>query len=196
MISKLSQKITQNLIKANIVHNEDFDLYNYGLFIFISEAFLFIYCLTIGAIWGIILPSISFYIVFLILHRFSGGVHVKSELHCQLITLSFFLISIMTIKHLIFANHILLFSTYVFCTIILIIFSPADTPQKPLNKKEKVLFKKITTLILVVLFVIISLLNFMGWHFYTNALLVAIFLQTISVICGRLFNKRLLSQNS
>lgn len=193
MISKLTQIITQLLIESNIVDNKDFDLYNYGLFIFISETFLFIYCLIVGAILKIALPSLLFCSIFFLVHRFAGGFHAKTELHCLIITLSFFLISIVLIKLGTQLNCIILISIYVCCSIILILLSPADTPQKPLSNKEKFLFKKITSLILVVGFIVIVTLYIKNICLYANAIVIAVFLQTLSIICGRLFNKRLLT---
>lgn len=193
MISKLTQIITQLLIESNIVDNKDFDLYNYGLFIFISETFLFIYCLIVGAILKIALPSLLFCSMFFLVHRFAGGFHAKTELHCLIITLSFFLISIVSIKLGTQLNCIILISIYVCCSIILILLSPADTPQKPLSNKEKFLFKKITSLILVVGFIVIVTLYIKNICLYANAIVIAVFLQTLSIICGRLFNKRLLT---
>ena len=73
--------------------------------------------------------------------------------------------------------------------------SPADTPQKPLSNKEKILFKKITSLILVVGFIAIVILHIKNIYLYANAIIVAVDLQTLSIVCGRLFNKKLLTNN-
>lgn len=196
MISKISKKIAENLIRKNVILLDDYDLYHYGLFVLLSEAFLFSCCFVIGAILKIILPTILFYFVFFVLHRFSGGVHVKTELHCQMITLTFFSVSIIAIKQMIDVNDAVLLTIYLLCAVVLIILSPSDTPQKPLIKKERVLFKKITTLILAGVLVLLLVFNMMESNLYTNSIIVAVILQTISVICGRLFNKRLLSINT
>lgn len=196
MISSLSKKITEHLISTNVIGYEDFDLYNYGFFILFSEIFLFVYCLIVGAILKIILPIILFYVFFFVAHRFAGGVHVKTELHCQTITLLFFLVGIVAIKQSSLINYGILNVIYVICAVLLVIFSPADTPQKPLSNKEKTLFKKITSLIVIVAFIAIVILSKKNMNIYASAIIVAIVLQTISVICGRLFNKRLLSNNT
>lgn len=196
MISKLSAKVTKHLITINVISNDDFDLYNYGLFILFSEIFLLVYCLIVGAIFKIICPIILFYIVFFIAHRFSGGVHLKTELHCQIITLLFFLVGIIAIKQSSLLSYEVLTGFYIICAAILIILCPADTPQKPLTDKEKILFKKITLLIVVVGLITTVILNLKTMHLYSNAIIVAIVWQTISVICGKLFNKRLLTNDT
>lgn len=196
MISKLSEKLTEYLYNNNTISKDDVELYNYGLFIVISEILLFVYCLIVGAILKIALPSLLFCSIFFLVHRFAGGFHAKTELHCLIITLSFFLISIVLIKLSTQLNHIILISIYVCCSIILIILSPADTPQKPLSNKEKTLFKKITSLIVVLCIVLVLILNIKKISLYANAIIVAVVLQSVSVVCGRLFNKKLLTNNT
>lgn len=196
MINKISEKLTYKLIENCVIKNGEYELYHYGLFLLISEIWLLCYCLLIGAILKILLPSILFYFVFFCVHRFSGGFHAKSELHCQIITLSFFLFSIIAIKQSVQTNPIVLIGIYLCSSTILIALSPADTPQKPLSKKEKLLFKKITLLIVIIDFIAIVLLNIQYMYLYANAIIVAVLLQTLSITCGRLFNKKLLSNNT
>ena len=98
MVNKLSIYVTNILVDKGKIIKEDYELYHYGLFILISEILLFMYCLLVGAVFKNILPSILFYMFFSLVHRFSGGFHAKTELHCLIITLSFFLISIILIK--------------------------------------------------------------------------------------------------
>lgn len=196
MISKLSQKLTTKLYSNNTIREDELELYNYGLFIVMSEILLFVYCLLVGAVLKIVLPSLLFCALFFLIHRYAGGFHAKTELHCLIITLSSFLISIIAIKLSVQLNDIFLLVFYVCCSIILIVLSPADTPQKPLSNKDRILFKKITSLIVAVGFIAIVVLNTNKLYLYSNAITVAVFLQSLSVVCGRLFNKKLLTNNT
>lgn len=195
MISKVAKIITQYLIKKHAIEDDDYQIYHYGLFVLISESFFWGYCLFVGAVLKIVLPSLLFCAFFFLSHRFAGGFHAKTELHCLMITLSSFLISIIAIKLSVQLNDIFLLVFYVCCSIILIVLSPADTPQKPLSNKDKILFKKITSLIVAVGFIAIVVLNTNKLYLYSNAITVAVFLQSLSVVCGRLFNKKMLTNN-
>lgn len=195
MISKVAKIITQYLIKKHAIEDDDYQIYHYGLFVLISEIFFWGYCLFVGAVLKIVLPSLLFCAFFFLSHRFAGGFHAKTELHCLIITLSSFLISIIAIKLSVQLNDIFLLVFYVCCSIILIVLSPADTPQKPLSNKDKILFKKITSLIVAVGFIAIVVLNTNKLYLYSNAITVAVFLQSLSVVCGRLFNKKMLTNN-
>ncbi|MCH5321043.1 MAG: accessory gene regulator B family protein [Eubacterium sp.] len=195
MISKLSKSITNMLIRNNKIHNDESELYHYAFFIIISEFILFVYCLLIGAIFNVVLQALVFSVVFYVLHRFAGGFHAKTELQCQAVTLSFFLLCIWLIKFTMQFNPIYLIITYIVSCIFLMILSPSDTPQKQLSTLEKTKFKKITILLVIICSAIIALLFcFKSTVIYANSIIIGVILETLSVVFGRLFNYKLLSE--
>lgn len=196
MISKISRVITDMFISKGFVDKQDFELYHYGFFVMLSDIVSLCYCFVVGIMLKIHFASILFFVFFYLAHRFAGGYHAKSEMHCQVSTILAFTISIFLIKFTPYLKLSILLIIYLFCSFLLLILSPADTPQKTLTKKERSLFKKITSLILFVFFVLIIIIKtYSTSNYYVNAILVAIVLQTISVVFGRLFNYRLSTEN-
>lgn len=196
MINNLSEKITGYLIKRKTIESDDYELYHYGLFVLLSEVFLLSFCLITGLVFKAVLPSILFYVTFFAIHRFAGGVHVKTETHCLALTLTAFALSIASFKLWSFIDGGILITLYTVCSVISILLSPADTPQKPLSNKERVKFKKITALIASIGLLLTSVFIITENRIFANAVFVALLLQTISIICGRLFNKRLETQET
>lgn len=196
MINKLSEKTTEYLIKRTTIESDDYELYHYGLFVLLSEVFLLSFCLITGLVFKAILPSILFYATFFAIHRFAGGVHVKTEAHCLTLTLTAFALSIASFKLWSFIDCGILITLYIMCSVISILLSPAGTPQKPLSDKERVKFKKITALIALIGLLLTVLFILTDNRIFANAVFVALLLQTISIICGRLFNKRLKTQET
>lgn len=195
MISKLSKSITDMLIRNNKIHNDDSELYHYAFFIIISEFILFVYCLLIGFIFNVVLQALVFAVVFYVLHRFAGGFHAKTELQCQAVTFSSFLLCIWLIKLTKQFNPVYLIITYIVCCILLIILSPSDTPQKQVSAQEKTKFKKITILLVIICSAIVTLLLcFKSTVIFANSIIIGVILETVSVIFGRLFNYKLLSE--
>lgn len=193
MINRVSICITNKLLEKRIISDNDFELYHYGLFIILTETFLCAFCLLSGIALNIPVQSILFFFSFFILHRFAGGFHANKELHCLIITLSSFMLCMLGIKH--FNSNLLkpIIIIFVISCFILIMFSPVDTPQKELVKKEKNRFRIIVTFIILfyVIFVILDMLLFR--IFITISIVFAVILQAISIIFGRLLNHRLLS---
>lgn len=195
MINKLSESITKNWMEKDVIESEDYELYHYGLFIVLSEVLFLLFTLLVGAIFNITLPSIVFFVTFSIIRRFAGGFHAKTELHCQIISLSFLFFSVVTIKYS--SKHINDFNVIcgvLICMILLILFSPSDTPQKPLSISERKMFKKITFFVSIIFFVIIFALLKYNIKEYAIAIVCAFLLETVLVILGRMFNNRLVEK--
>ncbi|MBQ7203282.1 MAG: accessory gene regulator B family protein [Eubacterium sp.] len=193
MINKLSAHLARTIVNQNKINPDDLELYHYGLFIIISESFLALYCLLIGIALHIIIQSIVFYFTFFILHRFAGGFHAKTEMHCQIITLSSFLFSMIGIKHSDYFDINVFIISFSICCILLLMFAPADTPQKKLNVLEKKRFKVLTFLVLV--FFLSTLIILIKCHVnktIISSMIFAILLETISVLFGRILNYKLL----
>ena len=194
MLSSLSKRITDNLIKKGLIHNEDFELYHYGVYILSSELFLLLVCFIFGLFLKIKWQSIIFYASFYVLHRFAGGFHAKTEIHCQIITLSSFLLCMIGVKITAGIQPQLFLLMNIISCFTLVILSPSDTPQKPLTKNEKRLFKTISSAITLVLFLLtLFLIIKKAGIVFVSSLSFALLLEAISLFFGRLLNHRLLS---
>lgn len=194
MIGHISEALAKKWVSKEIISKEDFELYRYGLFVVLSSLELLIFTLILGIFFKIIIPSLVFFIVFFIIRRFAGGLHAKTELHCQIITLLLLFSSIAVMKYFLSNSNIdykYFLILYFVSALLLSLFSPADTPQKPLDFKEKIKFKKIIGCLSLAYLII----NFILMHFKINYMYVpivcAFVLETFLVILGRFFNHRL-----
>lgn len=196
MINNISEFIAQKWVDKNIISKEDYELYHYGWFVVLSDLWLFAFTLILGVIFNIILSSVVFFVTFFLIRRFAGGYHAKTELHCQIISLSFLFLSVVAIKYLFFnIGNSYLFIIDLICVVVLPLISPAGTPQKPLSLNERKQFKKITGCISIVSFLVNCILLHFNVKFVAVAIICAFVLETILVIFGRLLNHRLVENN-
>lgn len=192
MISNISEKITQRWIQKNIIPQEDYELYHYGLFVILSDALLFTFTLSLGIILKIAFPSIAFFVSFFVIRRFAGGFHAKTELHCQLISLSFLFLSIAAIKCLtvyIDSKYILLIGAI--SAALLFYLSPSDTPQKQLSKSERKMFRRYTGYVSVAFLAVVCALLYFNVRVFAIAIVCALVLEAVLVAFGRALNHRL-----
>ncbi|MDE6385378.1 MAG: accessory gene regulator B family protein [Eubacterium sp.] len=192
MIGTFSEQLAKVLVNKKHIDKEDFELYHYGLFIVLSELFLFSFCVFAGLLLKITSQSIVFFTAFLFVRRYAGGLHVKTEPKCLALTLTSLLISIVLIKvSLIYTNPLFAIAIQLICSILLPIISPADTPQKKLSDKERKVFKRITIAILIVFAAANALLLYFRLSRYAIPVVYAVLLETILVVLGKMFNGRL-----
>ena len=156
MISKLSTHLTEKLLSNGTISDEDKDLYIYGLFMLFSHLMLFIIACIFGLILGCIFESIIFYIAFQFIRRYAGGYHASTETRCEIMSALSILCCIVLIKcSKMYDINIALLSTSLVFAVLIFIFCPLDTPEKPLTDKEHKYFRKISLIILSLIIVAI-----------------------------------------
>jgi len=151
MISKLSKKVVSRFISCgNITENEQ-ELYEYGIFILLSNILFISLTIILGLVFGLFLQSLIFFSVFTIIRQYAGGYHASTESRCEIITTLGFLVSIITMRLIVnnLAFTILLISSMILFVFIFS-FAPIDTDEKPLNEEELKVFCKRTKIILVI----------------------------------------------
>ena len=152
MISNLSQRLVDYLIRHNTVDAAERELYVYGFFILLSVLYYFCLSLTAGLICGIGLESFLFFVSYLVIRQFAGGHHAKTEGRCLFFSSVSSLLCIVLIR-LSMKNALRV--PYGICFAVaagvILALAPLDTPEKRLNEKEKRKYRKISYVILAVL---------------------------------------------
>lgn len=161
MISRLSNSIVKVFLEQSDISNDEEELYQYGFFILLSQILYFIITIVIGILLGIVLESIIFYITFQFIRRYAGGYHASTETRCEIMSTLSILTCIVVIR---------LSKTYDFQFALLVVsiasaaciavLCPLDTPEKPLSEKEFKYFRKISWLILSVIFLVVAISYF------------------------------------
>lgn len=158
------KNIVLNNIIRKIKKNTDYDStkiqeIKYGLealYIIFTRTIIF---LLINIIIGNSLEFIFFYIAYAIIRSFSFGLHAKNSLSCFLVS-SFAFIGIPMLSILITFDIVfkIILSTCFF--IIFLLFSPADTPKRPLvNKIKREKLKRYSVITVIIYIIGIFTLN-------------------------------------
>lgn len=194
MLNNLGKRLTNTLINNHQIDESERCLYEYGFFIFLSNAIYVIITLILGSIFNILFASIVFYVAFSLIRRYAGGFHASSEINCTLITtISIFLCLLCT--KLCETNNIqmpILVLTSI-AAISIFVLCPLDTPAKPLTKEESEYFRKISWVILFLIMLTICI----GWYFKLEFLMypccMSLILESILLVSGKI--KRLIKNN-
>ena len=143
MITNLSTRIVDRLMKKSIINDTEEELYTYGLFILLSQTLYFILTTIIGVFLNIFFESVVFYVAFQFIRTNAGGIHASSELKCEVATTVSLLLCLGFIKICGLYNiKIVILIITMIAAVFIFILCPLDTPEKPLNKKEKIYFQK------------------------------------------------------
>lgn len=138
--------------------------------------------LTVVLIIAILTQTINSTLLFLLFYAgirtFSFGWHAKSNIACWITTILIYNIIPLLIKNINIPNsigYIILGISF----ISVLIWAPADTPKRPLIRKEQRLKAKILSTIVTILYFIIYI--FTNYSLIKNTLLYALIIQTICI---------------
>jgi accessory gene regulator B len=173
-LNNMSEKIADWLIRQKAISADERELYAYAVHCLFSLIYPLVFSLVIGAFLGMPIEAVAMIIPFIVVRKFSGGYHADSFYKCLIIS-SIVIVTMLQISK--YINNNMFFNViYIGSSILLMIFSPIDSANKRLDNDDKRFCKKVTILIVLVLFIIVELLWIAGYRHYTKYIEVGVIL--------------------
>ena len=148
MIEKCADVIAGWLIECSAVEEADRELYSYAVY----SAFLTLSPLLLAIVFGLCMgcmkQSILIVTPFVIIRKFSGGYHAKHLGVCLFCSSLLLFLCIVLSFHLEGGWQLALAAAA--AAVSLICFSPIDNENRVLSQKERVRYKKITAVLVVI----------------------------------------------
>lgn len=156
MIKLISDKFACFLCKDE-GQKDNFDLYEYAIYIILSSAFHMATVIVLGLVFNLLTESLVFYLSFIAIRKFAGGYHAKTPTRCYVFSVISSIIMLCLIKYANSVGNIFTYLLIIFellCVVLIILMSPLDTENNPLNSYEKKWYKTLAVLISVCIFII------------------------------------------
>ncbi len=187
MIENVASKIAQHLCETNVIEKENEELYAYGFFMLLSRLLFFSIATAFGLVFGVVIESILFFVFFFFIREFAGGIHASTELKCTLCTTLSFFLCIAGIRYLsqYFTDYFFYCLLFIFVLLILI-FAPLDSPEKPLDDKEKKRFKRIASITTMAVALISGVLYCLNLERFAVSGIFALALSNVLLISGKI----------
>ncbi len=172
--------ITGWLIRHSAITEEDRSLYEYAICSLILTISPLIIVITGGCIMALVKESILFILPFMVIRKYSGGLHLKHAWACLLSSCIVLCLCIYVTAR-IPCNGIV--SLLMLAAVISLgIFSPVDSENRQLDSQEKKKYKKITIWIAMAFFSIYVLLLLLRLDYYAKWIAAGLILPAISQI--------------
>lgn len=150
----------------------------YGLEGIYSTIVKLMVVLIIACITQTIKTTLLFVLFYAGIRTFSFGWHAKSNIACWISSITIYNIIPLLISHLTLPNYIGYFIIGI-ALISMILWAPADTPRRPLIRKNQRIKAKVISLSITILYLI--LYSLIDISLVKNALLYALLVQTILI---------------
>lgn len=186
MKKMLYDNVISYLVKTKNISKQDQDLYLYALKIMSRSLINLITVLAIGLLLSMLKESIILFVSFFILRKFVGGLHAESYMVCFCVSTILFVLGLLTVKYTQYITWIIIISLSCISMILIIIYSPIEHPNKKLNQKEIVTYRKFSIAVSVVITLISFVCIFLNEKSVSYSFAISQILVAFLMICGKL----------
>lgn len=179
------EKLSTCLVKSNVIKKEDKNLYEYAIVIIVHAILNIILTVLLGVIFNMLKETIYFFIAFIFLRKFTGGIHAKRYIFCLVYSTILMAFSLFIIKYFEqMSNHFVFLRIIIISSIMIIILSPLDNINKKLCNNEKKVYKCICFFITTIIS-FLSIVSFKKKLFYIGySIGMSIILDLLLLLCG------------
>lgn len=161
-IGGLSKDIAYRLRDELKLDDEKTDIIEYGIHAFIHMVMSVLLVVIFGWVFDVMVESLIISFTISIFRRSSGGAHASTSLNCAIIgVLISVLPSILFSKIIPNINYVIILGIIVFVISLVITYklSPVDSSNKPIKKLEKIQRLKRASIITLIIYMLIIILN-------------------------------------
>lgn len=187
IFARLSHKIGDNLVRSNVIKEEDAEIYIYGINQILVSVLNVSSALIIGWIFGVVLEIAVFMAAYIPLRTFAGGYHAKTPLRCYIFSIIMLIVVSNCIKYL-FLVDLLFFFVLTAGILIVILLSPVEDKNKPLDKTEHTIYKRRVIFITILELAICLLIMLIGLDDLSVAVVYSFIVLSIMLIVGKVKN--------
>lgn len=163
IINKLSEKVVSILFSDNEKYSKE--VYVYGMSLILSSAITTVLLLIVGLSIGYLIETVLYIISFSFLRIFTGGLHSKSYIMCNVYTLVLFLWTISV--YLIFNDYcgeLTVYGPVLLLSILLIKKkAPIENTQKPIRPELYLFLKRKSLIVILAESIILFIADFLGY---------------------------------
>lgn len=188
MIKLISNKVARILCEDE-KHTDNYELYEYAIYIILSSAFHMATVIVLGLVFNLLTESLVFYLSFIVIRKFAGGYHAKTPVRCYLFSFASNIIILCLVKWLSSINTLFIFIFIIFellCVVLILLISPLDTENNPLTGQEKKMYRMLTSIITILIFIISSLCFFKGYRNIGSSMICGVVMSALVLLMRKI----------
>lgn len=176
------KKITDSFISNNTIDCDNKEIFEFGLIVALQTFFSTIGLMIIGILLGYAIETIIFIVTFSVIRANAGGHHAKTSIRCFAISITF-LVSCLYCVNFLNLNIYLYFLLLILSNLIVILYSPVDSIEKPLSNELKLRCRRRSIITMGIIDIILFISIFINLnHIYINICIFSMFIQCVLML--------------
>ena len=187
MFHRISVKITDKLISLKTINSVDRDIYEYGVQHILITLLNITTVIIIGIVLNAVIEAIAFITAFIPLRIFAGGFHFSTPIKCYIFSSCFVAAVLLAMRYV---NISILIYCLLYCLaiVIILILSPVEDVNKPLDQVEKKVYRKKTIIVLGTECGLILILFFFDQFILVQSMMASNVVLSLMIILGIIKN--------
>lgn len=148
-------KLTNSINKYAHKEGDDLEILHYGMQVIIMNLFKFIILFVTAYLLNILLYTFAALVCFGIVRTFASGVHCKNSILCIIVNYIFFIGNVY-LSMFLCQYSLILRLTFIISILLLLLYAPAETKKRPINKGN-IKQLKIKSILSAVILLVISI---------------------------------------
>ena len=181
----LSKKLTEYILEKGIIEKYNYEIYQYGFQIFLELSLNILCSIIIAVILDMKIECIFFFLFFIPLRSYNGGLHIDRYLSCFLLSCTTLALTLLIVKHFTL-DPIFSYLLYAISVFIIIITGPINHPNREVNSEENIRFKAKSNITLALGFIISITFLLLSNHRYLFLEALVYALVSSTLLIGRL----------
>ena len=181
----LSKKLTEYILEKGIIEKYNYEIYQYSFQIFLELSLNILCSIIIAVILDMKIECIFFFLFFIPLRSYNGGLHMDRYLSCFLLSCTTLALTLLIVKHFTL-DPIFSYLLYAISVFIIIITGPINHPNREVNSEENIRFKAKSNITLALGFIISITFLLLSNHRYLFLEALVYALVSSTLLIGRL----------
>ena len=188
-MERISHKLTNYILKKGIIKSDNYDIYQYGFQCFLEVSISIICSISIALLLHMLPECFFFFLLFIPMRSFCGGLHFKNYLLCLVFSL-IVLSSTLMVTKFISVPCIVSLGIYLFCALAILIIGPVDHPNREVEYSDDHVFKLKTYYTLLVNLILAIIFSVIGNREYLFLQAIIFFYIFLTTFIGRIVYKK------
>lgn len=188
-MGQIAEFLADYVIEKGTVKEEERGVYEYGFLVALEKALCLITCFVISIALHTIPECILFFVIFIPLRSYAGGLHLDNYWSCFSLSCLTFLVIMIMGKYLeisLFVSSVAL----LFLELIIYKMYPVENANRVVDSDEDKQFRKRLKQFLVVDGIIAVICVLLGQYVYLQTITMTFFMVAATMVIGKYRNKR------
>lgn len=189
-MEKIAKRLADYVIQKGTIEEDEREIYEYGFFIATEMLLCVLVCFSISMILNTLVEGILFFVIFIPLRSYAGGLHLSNYWSCFSLSCLTFFIIMMLGKYLEFPIYIALIIFFLLEIVVYNLY-PVENINRIVDADEDKQFKKRLKQFLIMDGTLAIVFAVVGWSKYLQTFMFTLAMIVVTMVVGKGKNKRM-----